>query len=31
VAADYEETKNMENVPLILPNTAVLRTRLVVR
>ena len=24
-AADYEETKNMENVPLILPNTAVLQ------
>ena len=31
VASDYQETKNMENVPPILPNTATLRTTLVVR
>jgi subtilisin family serine protease len=30
-AADYQEAKNMENVPPILPNTAMLRTTAVVR
>jgi hypothetical protein len=30
-AADYQETKNMENVPPILPNTATLRVSVVVR
>jgi subtilisin family serine protease len=30
-ASDYQETKNMENVPPILPNTATLRTTVVVR
>jgi subtilisin family serine protease len=30
-ASDYQETKNMENVALILPNTATLRTTVVVR
>jgi hypothetical protein len=30
-AADYQEAKNMENVPPILPNTATLRTTVVVR
>ena len=29
-AADYQETKNMENVPPILPNTATLRTNVTV-
>ena len=29
--ADYQETKNMENVPRILPNTRTLRTSFVVR
>jgi subtilisin family serine protease len=29
--ADYQETKNMENVPPVLPNTATLRTSVVVR
>jgi subtilisin family serine protease len=29
--ADYQETKNMEDVPKILPNTATLRTRVTVR
>jgi hypothetical protein len=30
-ASDYQEAKNMENVPPILPNTATLRTTAVVR
>ena len=30
-AADYQELKNMENVPLILPNTRVFRTTFTVR
>jgi subtilisin family serine protease len=30
-ASDYQEAKNMENVPQILPNTATLRTTVVVR
>ena len=30
-AADYQETKNMEDVGPILPNTRVLRTTVVVR
>ncbi|MFL5952924.1 MAG: S8 family peptidase [Gaiellaceae bacterium] len=30
-ASDYQETKNMENVPRILPNTATLRATVVVR
>jgi hypothetical protein len=30
-AADYQEAKNMENVPPILPNTSTLRTTAVVR
>jgi subtilisin family serine protease len=30
-AADYQETKNMEDVPKILPNTATLRARVTVR
>jgi hypothetical protein len=29
-ASDYQEAKNMENVPPILPNTATLRTTVVV-
>jgi hypothetical protein len=29
--ADYQETKNMEDVPRILPNTRTLRTTFVVR
>jgi len=30
-ASDYQETKNMENVPPILPNTATLRATVTVR
>jgi hypothetical protein len=30
-ASDFQETKNMENVPPILPNTATLRATVVVR
>jgi hypothetical protein len=30
-ASDYQEAKNMENVPPILPNTATLRVTVVVR
>ena len=30
-ASDYQEAKNMENVPPILPNTSTLRTTVVVR
>ena len=30
-ASDYQETKNMEDVPRIRPNTAVLRTTVTVR
>jgi hypothetical protein len=30
-ASDYQETKNMENVPPILPNTASLRATFTVR
>ena len=30
-AADYQELKNMENVPQILPNTRTLRTTFSVR
>jgi hypothetical protein len=30
-ASDYQEAKNMENVPPILPNTATLRVNVLVR
>jgi hypothetical protein len=30
-ASDYQEAKNMENVPRILPNTRVLRVRFTIR
>jgi hypothetical protein len=29
--SDYQEAKNSENVPLVMPNTAVLKTTVVVR
>jgi hypothetical protein len=30
-AADYQETKNMENVGAVLPNTRTLRTAITIR